>query len=398
MALPLSSRISAIQPSPTVALNARATALGKEGINVLNFAVGEPDFPTPQLVVDKAIASLKAGRTKYGPAGGGPELRKAIAAKLKRDNRVDFSPDHIVVGIGAKEILFHTFLAILNEGDEVLVPNPYWVSYADQILAAGARAVTLPLPEDLVKSPPIDVAAIEKMATAKTRAFVFNSPNNPAGYVLSKSELIKLGEFLKKKGWWIIADEIYEYLAFDSPHYSLLELFPELADRYILINGMSKGFAMTGWRVGYAAGPAAVIKLVKSLQSHSSTCVPGFIEDAATVALHEGARLMAPEIEIFRKRRDIAATELGAIPHLDFFKPQGAFYVFLDVRNIIAKSANFKTGTTMALSERLLNEYHVALVPGEAFGAPGFLRLSYATSEDTLRQGIARLRQAFAAL
>ena len=200
---------------------------------------------------------------------------------------------------------------------------------------------------------------------------------------------------MKTQDWWIIADEIYEYLAFDAPHISLLELFPELADRYILVNGMAKGFAMTGWRVGYAAGPSAPMKLLKGLQSHSSTCVPGFIEDASTVALNEGPALMAKEVKIFQRRRDIAVSELSTIPKMDFFKPEGAFYVFMDVREIMKNSKDFKNGTTTALSERLLNEYHIALVPGEAFGAPGFLRLSYATSEDILRQGIERLRLAF---
>jgi aspartate aminotransferase len=392
----LSRRISAVKSSPTVALNAKAKTLAQSGVKVMNFAVGEPDFPTPDAVVQVAVEALKAGHTKYGAAGGGPAFRAAIAAKLARENGLTFPAGDIVAGIGAKEILFHIFLAILNEGDEVIVPSPYWVSYPDQVVAAGAKPVFLPLPDD-IGARPLTVDALAKAATPRTTAIVLNSPNNPAGYVFDERLLHDLGTFLKDKPWWIVADEIYEYLAFDRPHVSLLKLFPELKDRFILVNGMSKGFAMTGWRVGYCAGPTAVMKMVRDLQSHSSTCLPPFVEEAATYAIAQGPALLADGLKAMKRRRDLAAARLAEMPGVGFTAPQGAFYVFIDVRQVLAGARTFK-GDTFALSDLLLTEHHVAVVPGEAFGAPGFLRFSYATDEATIAEGLKRLAAALRAL
>ena len=391
----LSSRILNVKSSPTVALNAKAKALGKQGIKVLNFAVGEPDFNTPEPIVEKAIAALKAGRTKYGPAGGSPEFLQAIADKLKRENGLEFQTSEIVAGIGAKEILFHIFLAILNDGDEVLVPSPFWVSYPDQIIAAGATPVILPLAHDIAKEP-LSIKSLAAKATPKTKAIVLNSPNNPAGYMYSRAFLEELGNYLKEKDWWIISDEIYEYLAFDHPHVSLLALFPELRNRFILVNGLSKGFAMTGWRVGYCAGPATAMKLVRDLQSHSSTCIPPFIEDASTFALNSGNTLLKKEIEVLKKRRDFAVNILNGMPEVSFVAPHGAFYIFIDVRQAL-KNAK-KPTTAFDLCEQLLLEHHVAVVPGDAFGAPGFLRLSYACDDATIKEGLARIGRAVTSL
>ena len=391
----LSRRILQVKTSPTVALNAKAKALAKEGVRVLNFAVGEPDFSTPAAVVEQAITALKAGRTKYGPAGGGPEFLAAIAEKLERDNGLKFATNEIVAGIGAKEILFHIFLAILNEGDEVLIPSPYWVSYPDQVIAAGGKPVTLPLPED-VASHPLSIADLRRMASPKTVALVLNSPNNPAGSMMDPKFLEELGQFLLDKPWWIIADEIYEYMAFDKPHVSLLKLMPQLRDRFILVNGLSKGAAMTGWRVGYCAGPASAMKLVRDLQSHSSTCLPPFIEDAATFAIKQGKNLLGAEIEVLRRRRDLALAILREIPNVKFAQPHGAFYILIDVRQALAKAGGKLD--TFALSERLLLEQHIALVPGDAFGAPGYLRFSYTCDEDTIKAGLSRLAAGLAKL
>ncbi len=391
----LSRRISNVKSSPTVQLNAKAKALGKQGIKVLNFAVGEPDFNTPAPIVDTAIASLKAGRTKYGPAGGSPEFLEAIAAKLKRENGLDFQSNEIVAGIGAKEILFHIFLATLNDGDEVLVPSPYWVSYPDQIIAAGAKPVILPLADDIAKTP-LSIKDLAAKATSQTKAIVLNSPNNPAGYMYSRAFLEELGAYLKDKQWWIISDEIYEYLSFDHPHVSLLSLFPELRDRFILVNGLSKGFAMTGWRVGYCAGPAPVMKLVRDLQSHSSTCIPPFIEDASIFALSKGNSLLKAEIEVLKKRRDLAVAQLKSMPELSYVAPHGAFYIFIDIRDALKKAKKPTTG--FELSEQLLLEHHVAVVPGDAFGAPGYLRLSYACDEATIKEGLIRIGRAVSSL
>lgn len=391
----LSRRILAVKSSPTVALNGKVKALGKQGIKVLNFGVGEPDFSTPASIVQAGIKALEAGRTKYGPAGGSPELRQAIAAKLERENHLKFSPDSIVVGIGAKEILFHCFLALLNEGDEVLVPSPYWVSYPDQIIAAGAKPVLLPLPDDIAKAP-LSIEALERYATPKTVGIVLNSPNNPAGYMFDEGFLKELGAYLVTKPWWIISDEIYEYLAFDRPHRSLLEFYPELASRFLYINGLSKSFAMTGWRVGYVAGPDNIVKMVRDLQSHSSTCLPPFVEDAAVYALNQGKPLVSKEIALMKNRRDLAMQALAKIPGLRYVQPHGAFYLFIDVRSALSGKTQVKDA--FGLSDYLLTKHHVAMVPGEGFGAPGFLRMSYATDEESIREGIARLGKALSEL
>ena len=387
----LSRRILNVKSSPTVALNAKAKALAKEGAKVLNFTVGEPDFPTPAAVVEKAVTALKAGRTKYGPAGGSPEFREAIAAKRARENGLHFPAADIVCGVGAKELLFHIFLALLNEGDEVLVPSPYWVSYPDQILAAGAKPVFLPVSDNMGEAP-IRISDIERLATPRTVGIILNSPNNPAGYMFSEGLSRELGQYLSGKPWWIVSDEIYEYMAFDRPHVSILAMFPGLKDRFIHVNGMSKGYAMTGWRVGYCAGPAPIMKMVRDLQSHSSTCLPPFIEEAATFAISQGPTLLANELATLKKRRDLAATLAANIPGVSFAAPQGAFYLFLHVREALE---NGRTKLdSFAFAERLLMEHHMALVPGEAFGAPGFLRLSYATDENTITEGMARLTSA----
>jgi len=381
-----SRRITSVQPSPTLALNAKAIQLTKQGHKVLNFAVGEPDYPTAPIVVDRAIESLKAGRTKYTPAGGGPELRQAIADKLLRDNGLNYNVNQIVAGAGAKEVLFHTFLSLLNDGDEVLLTAPYWVSYGDQIRAAGGVPITVPIP-DHGGFPSLET--IEKYASARTKVFVFNSPNNPAGYVLGEKELKTLGEYLRKKSWWVISDEIYEYMSFDVPHTSLVKVCPELTSKFVLVNGLSKAFAMTGWRVGYCAAPLELAAMVRSLQSHSSTCIPGFIEDASVVALKAGRPLMAKDIERLKARRDLAIKYLQELGGLKFLVPQGAYYIFIDVRQ------HLKSGeTTLQFSDRLLTEHHLALAPGEAFGAPGFLRISYAIDDATILEGIQRLHKA----
>ncbi len=381
-----SKRILSVKPSPTLALNAKAVQMSKQGKKVLNFAIGEPDYLTPSLVVDRAIESLKAGRTRYTPSGGGPELRQAIADKLMRDNGLSFDINQIVVGAGAKEILFHTFMSLLNDGDEVILTAPFWVSYADQIRAAGAVPVIIPIP-DGGRMPSLEV--IESYATPKTKAFIFNSPNNPAGYILTELELKTLGTYLSNKPWWIIADEIYEYMSFDAPHISLLKACPELRDRFVLVNGMSKAFAMTGWRVGYCAAPIELAAMVKSLQSHSSTCIPGFIEDASVVALKAGLPLMEKDINTLRIRRDLAVQTMKKLGGFKYLYPQGAYYLFIDIRS------QLKNGeSSLAFSDRLLEQFNLAIAPGEAFGAPGFLRLSYAASNATLLDGIERLHKA----
>jgi aspartate aminotransferase len=388
----LSKRILQIQPSPTLVLNSKANNLKKQGHKILNFAVGEPDYPTAGIVVEKAIESLRKGRTKYTSAGGSIELREAIAQKLTRDNQMSYTADDIVCGIGAKEVLFHSFMSLLNDGDEVLLTAPCWVSYCDQIKGCGAVPVVVPFDKkqwhkDKV---PFTLDQLEKHASEKTKIFVLNSPNNPSGYVLSRAQLEELGAYLRKKDWWIISDEIYEYMAFDRPHLSLVQVCPDLKDRFLLIHGFSKGFAMTGWRVGYMAGPKSVTPTVRALQSQSSTCLPAFIEDAATLAMSFGSKLMEKDVEKLKVRREIAIDAMNRLGGFEYIRPEGAYYILIDVEKYLKPGES-----TIAFSEMLLEKFHLAMAPGEAFGVPGWIRLSYATDEQTIRAGIERLNEAF---
>ena len=391
----VSKKISSLKVSPTVELNSKAKKLKQSGADVLNFAVGEPDYGTPELIVNAAVAALSAGRTKYGPAGGSEDLRRAVCAKLEKENSLSFLPQHIVCGMGAKEILFHIFLSLLNDGDEVLLTAPFWVSYQDQIKAAGGVPVMIPLQDG---QPVLSSDQIEKYVTPKTVAYILCSPNNPAGYALSKTELTELGNYLNKKNWWVISDEIYEYLSFDDPHMSLLNVVPELKEKFILVNGLSKSFAMTGWRVGYCAGPDKVMKLVKSLQSHSSTCIPPFIEAGAIVALNQGSQFMSEQVELLKKRKDLILEHVSKINGVSVLTPKGAFYLFVDIRSKLAQCSRFSAEDSMGFCKFLLEEKFLAVVPGEAFGTPGFLRLSYATSEQTIIKGTQRLQEALDAL
>lgn len=389
----LSRKISAIPPSPTVALNGKAQDLAAQGKKILNFSVGEPDFTTHKDIIDVAIQSLQQSQTKYGPSGGGPELKQAIVDKLKRDNSLDYEISQIVVGCGAKEMLFHLFLSLLNEGDEVLVPAPYWVSYTAQIEIAGGKPMIIPMPEDHSASR-LNPEMIKPYISEKTKAIVLTSPNNPAGYIIKKEELEAVGQFLKGQRIWVVVDEIYEYMDYTAEHHSIAALVPELKDRYILINGLSKGFAMTGWRVGYLAAPDPIAKMVRVLQSQSSTCLPPFIESAAVAALQRGRSLMADKMALLRERKNIAAELINSMDDVSMIPPEGAFYIFVDIRAALAKAKGYENSNSIKFSEFLLEKYYVAMVPGEAFGVPGFLRLSYATGHDQLKEGLKLLGQA----
>lgn len=389
----VSKRILSLSPSATLSLNTKARELSRQGRKIINAAVGEPNFSTPEIIVESAIEELRKGNTKYGPAGGSLELRTAISDKLKRDNNLSYDPSEICVGSGAKEVLFHAFLALLNEGDEVLLPAPYWVSYEEQIKAAGAKAVLVPPPKPF-KSPYLTPADLEKLVTAKTKAIVLCSPHNPCGFTLSRDELKSLGSYLASKDWWIISDEIYEYLSFDAPHVSILNTTPELKEKTLLINGLSKGFAMTGWRVGYAAGPKKIIDLLVTLHGHSSTCLPPFIEKAATKALNFGRSLMQEHLETLKKRRDYALSLAKEIPDIEVIHPSGAFYLFLDLQKALERSSY--QGNTLKFCDYLLEKLSLACVPGEAFGLPGYVRFSYGICEEDIKEGLTSLKQGLA--
>jgi len=378
----VSNLIQQLKASPTLALNTKAKAMKASGKDIINFGVGEPDFGTPDSIIQEAIAALQAGKTKYGPAGGSLPLRTAITNKLKNENQMSFEPDEVVVGMGAKEILFHTFLSLLNPGDEVIVPNPFWVSYKDQITAAHGKPVMVGMASD--GQPALD--ELKNKITTKTKAIVFSSPSNPSGVTFNEATLHSLIDIAEQKDLWIISDEIYERMVFDEKHISVLNLKPKVKERCVLINGLSKGYAMTGWRVGYAAGPKSVITLIKKLQSHSSTCIPPFIEAGAIKALDAGPALMADHMKALDERRKLAVQLVSDIPSAGFIEPKGAFYLFVDISKV--------TKDSLAFSNYLLENYHVAAVPGEAFGTPGFLRVSYAVATQTLKSGIQKLKEA----
>lgn len=386
-----STNIKNLSISPTVGLNALAKQLKAEGKDVISFALGEPDFSAPESVVEQAIHSIRAGRQKYGPAGGGLELRQAVVDKLKRDNQLEYNPSQVVCGIGAKELLFHIFLSMLNPGDEVLIPAPYWVSYGDQIKACGGVPVVIPFKENPLE-PCYEIKVLEQYATSRTVGMVLCSPNNPAGVVISEPVMQDLAEYLEQKDWWVVSDEIYEYMTFGAEHRSILNVCPALKEKTVLVNGLSKGFAMTGWRVGYCVSPPEMAKYVKTLQSHSSTCIPPFIEDAAVVALNGGKKLMQQQLALLEKRSQFALGLVKEIGEVDVMEPRGAFYLFLDLRLRLQSSGFADKLASMSFCERLLKEEFVAAVPGDAFGCPGFLRLSYATDEKTIQSGIQRIK------
>jgi len=387
----LSQRISRLAPSPTVALNAKAKKLAATGVKVFNFSVGEPDSDTPKEIVDAAIAALNEGRTRYGPPGGTLELREAICEKLLTDNGLTYEPDQIVCGIGAKEILFHLSLALLNENDEAIIPAPYWVSYTTQVEAAGATPIIVPMDEEIGRS---DLKKVAAAINDKTRLLILNSPNNPSGFIFNDEELKTIADMVKGKPIWVICDEMYEYLNYDRKHVSLLEVAPDLKDQFILVNGMSKGFAMTGWRVGYCAAPPMVAKLVKTLQSQSSTCLPGFIEKASVHALKNRTAITPQLRDAMQKKRDFVKDLFKDCNECHLLPSEGAFYYFIDVRESVRNATKLAEKSSMGLGEYLIEKYQVAMVPGEAFGAPGYMRLSYATGLDDLTEGLSRFKKA----
>ncbi|MFK7872502.1 MAG: pyridoxal phosphate-dependent aminotransferase [Oligoflexales bacterium] len=385
-----SERIQRVQPSPTLTLNSRARDLKSQGLDILNFAVGEPDYGTPKAVVDIGIEALQQGQTRYGPAGGSLDFKNAVCTKVLRDQKIEIHPQQVVAGVGAKELLFHTFQTLLNDGDEVLIHAPAWVSYMEQIKLAGGTPVMIPLELDEQGEVICTPEQLAAYATPKTRAFILCSPNNPAGYTLSQSSFDGLVSFLEKTQWWVISDEIYEAMSFDRPHLSVMTASSSLSERTVTINGCSKAFAMTGWRVGYAIGPKDFISHMKNLQSHSSSCLPPFVEKAAIHAIEQGpAELMKTELQHLKEKRIFAAECLKNIPYVRAVQNHGTFYLFVDCNDLIHAT---ELDSSMSLSLRLLEQHHVAVVPGEAFMAPGYLRFSFATDRSTIQKGFDRLK------
>ena len=390
----LSRRVSAITESATLAVDARAKALKAAGEPVIGFGAGEPDFPTPAHVVEAAVGAARDVKNhRYTPAAGLPELKEAIAAKTLRDSKVVVSPSQVLVTNGGKHAVYNTFEALLNPGDEVLLPAPYWTTYPEPIALAGGVSVVLST--DVESGFRVTVEQLEAARTDKTKALVFVSPSNPTGAVYPPEEVRAIGEWALKHGIWVITDEIYEHLTFDDNMFtSILAEVPGLADTCVIINGVAKTYAMTGWRVGWMIGPADLIKAATNLQSHSTSNVANVSQRAAIAALEGGLECVEEMREAFARRAILIHGLLNDIPGVTCMVPQGAFYAFPSMKGLFGRNFGGVTPTTTSeLCEVILDQAKVALVPGEAFDAPGYVRISFAVSDADIVEGIGRIAE-----
>ncbi len=395
----LSKRVQAIKPSPTLAVTARAAKLKAEGKDIIGLGTGEPDFDTPQHIKDAAIAAINKGFTKYTAVGGTPSLKQAVIAKFKRDNGLDYTAKQILVSCGGKQSFFNLALAIINPGDEVIITAPYWVSYPDIVIIAEGKPVIVEA--DIAQGFKLTPAQLAAAITPRTKMVVINSPSNPSGAVYTLEDLKALGVVLRKHPNILIAtDDMYEHIALvDGKFANILNACPDLYDRTMVLNGVSKAYAMTGWRIGYAAGPENIITAMENVQSQSTSNPTSISQVAAEAALNGDQNCLAPMIKAFRERHVFVVNALNAIEGVKCIMAGGAFYAFPDVRAVIAKlhkRGTISAATDIALSEYLLVEAGVAVVPGSAFGSEGYIRLSFATSMENLQQALARLAKAMA--
>ena len=389
----LSRKAVQISASPTLAIDAKFKAMKADGIDVVGFGCGEPDFDTPENIKNAAIAAINEGQTKYTPASGTLALKKAICEKLKRDNGLDYGTDCIVVSNGAKHSLINTFNAILNPGDEVIVPAPYWVSYTEMVkMADGVPVVIETKEEDDFK---FTAQQLKDAITSKTKALVLNSPSNPTGMVYSEDELRAIAEVVVENDIFVVADEIYEKLIYDGKkHVSIASFNEEIKKRTIIINGVSKSYAMTGWRIGFTAAAAEITKVMANMQSHAASN-PSSISQAAALEAYNGTQDTVEEMrKVFEERRNYMVERINSINGVSCRKPEGAFYVMMNIKDILGKEFHGKTiNTSDDFCELLLEKSLVALVPGSGFGAEGFVRWSYATSMENIKKGLDRIEE-----
>ncbi len=391
MELRLSDRVLSIKPSPTLAVTNRAAELKAAGKDIIGLGAGEPDFDTPEHIKAAAIKAIQDGFTKYTAVDGTAGLKKAIIAKLKRDNGLDYQANQILVSCGGKQSFFNLALAFLNKGDEVIIPAPYWVSYPDMVLIADATPVCIECPQS--QNYKITPAQLEAAITPNTKLLVLNSPSNPTGMVYSKEELLALAEVLRKHPHvWVATDDMYEHIIWTKePFVNIVTVAPDLYDRTLVLNGVSKAYAMTGWRIGYAAGPAKVIGAMKNVQSQSTSNPTSVSQVAAQAALDGDQDVLKPMVAAFKERHDYVVGALNQIAGVSCSPADGAFYAFANVEGAIAKMG---LKNDLEFSEVLLNTVGVAVVPGSAFGLDGHMRISYATSLKTLEDAIARIKKA----
>ncbi|MEX0306671.1 MAG: pyridoxal phosphate-dependent aminotransferase [Ruegeria sp.] len=396
----LSATLSRVKPSPTIAMTAKAAELKAAGRDVIGLSAGEPDFDTPQNIKDAAVAAIAAGKTKYTAPDGIPELKQAVCAKMKRDHGLDYTPAQVSVGTGGKQTLYNALMATLNEGDEVIIPAPYWVSYPDMVLLAGGTPVVV---ETSIKNSfKLTPEQLEAAITPSTKWFIFNSPSNPTGAGYSWDELKALTDvLLRHPQVWIMTDDMYEHLAYDGFEFCTpAQVEPQLYDRTLTCNGVSKAYAMTGWRIGYAAGPVELIVAMRKVQSQSTSNPSSVSQWAAVEALNGTQAFLAPNNEVFKRRRDLVVNMLSQIDGITCPTPEGAFYVYPSIAGLIGKTT--PAGTVIdsdeAFATALLEEADVAVVFGAAFGLSPNFRVSYATSDEALTEACTRIQQFCAAL
>ena len=381
--LRINRRVREISGSSTLAITARAKELKSQGEDVVNFAAGEPDFDTPDRIKEAGIKAIRDGFTKYTPSIGTPELREAILQKFRKDNQLQYKPSQIVVSCGAKHSIYNLIQVLADEGEEVLIPSPFWVSYPEMVKLAGASSKFIPTSAQANFK--ITARQLEEYITPRTKILILNSPSNPTGMVYSKEELEAIAQVCVKHKIYVISDEIYEKLIYDNNEYtSIGSLGKDIYDLTFTVNGVSKAYSMTGWRIGYCAGQEEIMEYIKKFQDHSTSNPTSISQVAALQALRESEETVLWMRDQFKARRDLMASLFDAIPQVSYIKPQGAFYLFCDFS---------KFGDCALVAKQILDDTKVAVIPGDGFGAPGFIRLSFSTADERIQEGVKRIAQ-----
>ena len=385
----VSNSLKRIKPSPTMAVTSKAREMRAAGKDIIGLGAGEPDFDTPDNIKEAAIEAIRKGDTKYTAVDGTPSLKKAIKNKFSRENGLSYELDQITVGTGGKQLLYNTFMATVNKGDEVIIPAPYWVSYPDIILLAGGKPKIIKCEEkDNFKLTP---KKLEKAISQKTKWIILNSPSNPTGSAYTKQEIEELSKILiKNKKIYILSDDIYEHITYDNFKFFTIAQIKDLKDRTLTMNGVSKSYSMTGWRIGYAAGPKEIIKAIAKIQSQSTSNPTSISQAAAVEALNGTQDFIKERANSFRERRDFVVNSLNNINGISCLRPEGAFYVFPSCKKLLGKKTKLKTDKDFV--EKLLEQSEVAVVQGSAFGLDGYFRISYATSMENLKKAMERIR------
>ena len=385
----ISDSLKRIKPSPTIAVTQKARELRAAGKDVIGLGAGEPDFDTPDNIKNAAIKAIKSGDTKYTAVDGTPALKKAIVDKFKRENKINYTTDQITVGTGGKQVLYNAFMATLNKGDEVIIPAPFWVSYPDMVLLAGGKPKIVKCTEQ--EGFKLTPSKLKKAITKKTKWLILNSPSNPTGAGYTKKEIQNLAKVLiKNKKVHILSDDIYEHIKYDNFKFFTIAQIPQLKDRTLTMNGVSKSYAMTGWRIGYAAGPKDIIKAIGKIQSQSTSNPSSISQAAAVEALNGNQSFIKKRSKAFKERRNFVVQSLNNIDGINCLTPEGAFYVFPSCKGLLNKKTGLKTDTEFV--QKLLEKSNVAVVQGSAFGLDGYFRISYATSMKNLQKAMSRIK------